>query len=466
MMAIRLLFWFSVAFLFSHPANSQGLSFGGLPARPEPNWINKTIIYEIWLNAFSQEGTLEGAIPGLKHVADLGASVVYLGPIAKRSATPHASPYNIADYNAVDPQYGTEADLRAFVRAAHKLGLKVMLDLVYYHTAPDGVMMEHPDWLIHTEGNQIARGFWPQPLPDFSKPQVREYLIGSMIRWVRDFEVDGFRCDVGAGVPVGFWEEARGALDKVNRDVILLSESDRPDDQLHAFDINYNFQGFLTLRSVLRDGAPAIDIRVQWEQARREYPQGARLLRYNDNHDWRRATLELGDRAAYAAAVLNFTIDGIPFLYNGQEIGDSTPTHWLTRAPIDWPHPNDRNDRNVPAETLAKFKRLFAIRKDHPALNSGELIWINNTAPDSVLSFVRTHGSERILTVLNMSNRKAHVTLDLPVMEYSSVDDLLAGGKKYFPLYSGRVSMDLSAYEALVGKQIPLASLTPSAPAH
>jgi glycosidase len=425
--------------------------------------MSKVTIYQIWLNAFSKEGTLRGAIPGLKRVADLGAPVVYLGPIAKRSARPHASPYNIADYNAVDPQYGTEADLHEFIRAAHQLGLKVMLDIVYYHTAPDGVMMEHPDWLIHTGDNQIARGFWPQPLPDFSKPQVREYLIGSMVHWVRDFGVDGFRCDVGAGVPVSFWEEARGALDKINRDVILLSESDRPDDQLHAFDINYNFQGFLTLRSVLRDGAPAIDIRKQWEQTKRDYPQGARLLRFDDNHDWRRAVLELGDRAAYAAAVLNFTLDGVPFLYNGQEIGDCTPTHWLTSAPIDWPHPSDRNDSKVPEETLAKFKRLFAIRNQYPALQSGDLTWINNTAPENVLSFIRTQGSERILVVLNMSNRNTHVTVDLPVMEYSSVDDLLTERKKYFQLYSGRVSMDLSAYEALVGKQIPLSPLPPAA---
>ncbi|HEX4769382.1 MAG TPA: alpha-amylase family glycosyl hydrolase [Bryobacteraceae bacterium] len=460
---MRILFGFCLAAVLVSPCNSQGLSVGSLPARGEPAWMSKVTIYQIWLNAFSKEGTLRGAIPGLKRVADLGAPVVYLGPIAKRSARPHASPYNIADYNAVDPQYGTEADLHEFIRAAHQLGLKVMLDIVYYHTAPDGVMMEHPDWLIHTGDNQIARGFWPQPLPDFSKPQVREYLIGSMVHWVRDFGVDGFRCDVGAGVPVSFWEEARGALDKINRDVILLSESDRPDDQLHAFDINYNFQGFLTLRSVLRDGAPAIDIRKQWEQTKRDYPQGARLLRFDDNHDWRRAVLELGDRAAYAAAVLNFTLDGVPFLYNGQEIGDCTPTHWLTSAPIDWPHPSDRNDSKVPEETLAKFKRLFAIRNQYPALQSGDLTWINNTAPENVLSFIRTQGSERILVVLNMSNRNTHVTVDLPVMEYSSVDDLLTERKKYFQLYSGRVSMDLSAYEALVGKQIPLSPLPPAA---
>ncbi|HLH02508.1 MAG TPA: alpha-amylase family glycosyl hydrolase [Bryobacteraceae bacterium] len=451
------------ALLLSPSCLPQGLSFGSLPARSEPAGMNRVTIYEIWLNAFSKEGTLKGAIPGLKHVAELGASVVYLGPIAKRSQTPHASPYNIADYNTVDPQYGTESDLREFVLQGHRLGLKVMLDLVYYHTAPDGVMMQHPEWLVHTNDNQIARGFWPQPLPQFSNAQVREYLINSMVRWVRDFGVDGFRCDVGGGVPVAFWEEARKALDKVNRDVILLSESDRPDDQLHAFDISYNFQGFLTLRSVIRDGAPAIDIRKQWEADRKEYPEGARLLRFDDNHDWRRAVIEFGDHAAYAAATLNFTLDGIPFLYNGQEIGDCTPTHWLSSAPIDWPHREDRNDRKVPEETLARFKRLFAIRNEHEALRSGRLTWINNTEPDKVVSYLRSSDSEQILVAINLSNRKTHVTIDLPVMEYSSVEDLLAGGKKHFPLYSGRVSMDLSAYEVLVGSQIPLAPLAPPA---
>jgi cyclomaltodextrinase / maltogenic alpha-amylase / neopullulanase len=443
------------------PCLPQGLSFGSIPARSEPAWMSKLTIYEIWLNAFSKEGTLQGAIPGLKRVAALGASVVYLGPIAKRSGTPHASPYNIADYNKVDPQYGSETDLREFIQEAHKLGLKVMLDLIYYHTAPDGVMMQHPDWLVHTEDNQIARGFWPQPLPQFSNPKVRDYLIESMAHWVKDFGVDGFRCDVGAGVPVAFWEQARNALDKINRDVILLSESDRPDDQIHAFDINYNFQGFLTLRSVIRDGAPAIDIRKQWEQANQEYPRGARLLRFDDNHDWRRAALEFGDRGAFAAAALNFTLDGVPFLYNGQEVGDCTPTHWLANAPIDWPEPSDRNDKKVPQETLSKFNRLFSLRNQHAALQSGELTWINNTQPDNILSFLRTGKSEQILAVLNLSNRNTHVTLDLPVMNYSSVEDLLNGGKKYFQLYSGRVSMDLAAYEVLVARQIPLAPLTP-----
>ncbi len=424
--------------------------------------MNKLTIYEVWLNAFSKEGTLRGAIPGLKHVSELGASLVYLGPIAKRSETPHASPYNIADYSAVDPQYGNEQDLHDFVSAAHKLGIKVMLDIVYYHTAPDGVMMKNPDWLVHTQDGRIARGFWPQPLPDYNNPQVRKTLIESLLHWVRDFKVDGFRCDVGAGVPVSFWEEARKSLDRVNRDVILLSESDRPDDQLQAFDINYNFQGFLTLRSVIRDGEPAIKIREEWEHTRKTFPRGARLMRFSDNHDWHRAVVEFGDNGALAASILNFTLDGIPFVYNGQEIADCTPTHWLTNSPIEWPQHGDRNDGEVAKQTLAKYKRLFAIRNSYASLTSGELMWINNSEPDSVLSFLRKQGNEEILVILNLSNRNTHVTIDLPVMDYSSVENLLTEGRTSFQLYSGRVSADLSAYQAIVGKRIPLAPLEPA----
>ncbi len=450
-----LVLWVSVVSL------GQNLSFGSREARAEPAWMNKVTIYEIWLNAFSKEGTLRGATAGLERVSELGASVVYLGPIAKRSGIPHASPYNIADYNSIDPQYGNEQDLHDFVSAAHKLGLKVMLDIVYYHTAPDGVMRKNPDWLVHTQDGQIARGFWPQPLPDFNNPQVRKYLIASLVHWVRDFGIDGFRCDVGAGVPISFWEEARKSLDQVNRDVILLSESDRPDDQLQAFDINYNFQGYLTLRSVLREGQPAIRIRETWEETAKTFPRGARLMRFSDNHDWRRAVVQFSDKGALAASILDFTLDGIPFLYNGQEIADCTPTHWLTSAPIQWPQRSDRNDSGVAKETLARYRRLFAIRRQYAALTSGEVIWINNSEPDSVLSFLRKKGGEEILTILNLSNRNTHVTIELPVMDHSAVENLLTQEETHFQLYSGRVSAELSAYDAIVGKRIPLAPLEP-----
>lgn len=441
---------------------AQNLSFGSRTARPVPEWLNKATIYELWLDAFTPEANLHGAIARLPKVAELGATIVYLSPIAKFTANPHGSPYSVADYNAIDPELGTAQDLHDFVKTAHDLHLKVMLDIVYYHSAPDSALVkEHPEYFTKTEDGRIARGFWPQPTPDFHNPQLRKYLVDSLVHWVRDFDVDGFRCDVGAGVPVSFWNEARKALDAVKPGVVMLSESDRPDDQLQAFDINYNFQYYLTLVSVIRDGAPALKIREQWESMRANMPQGARLLHYDDNHDWPRAVLQFGRKGAMAASVLNFTLDGIPFIYNGQEIDDPTPTSWRKPLPIRWPEQLAGTNDKYAGTVLEEYKKLFAMRASEPALTSGDLIWINNTQPDSVLSFLRKKGDSEILVMVNLSNRQVHVTIDLPVMDYYAVQNLLKPDKTWFSLYSGRVSADLGAYESIVGKRIPAPPLKP-----
>ena len=372
------------------PMLAQDLDFGSMQARSAPAWLATASIYEVWLNVFSREGNLRGAIPRLQQIADLGATIVYLGPIAKRSANPQASPYSIADYNEIDPECGTAQDLRDFVAAAHKLHLKVMLDVVYYHTAPDHVwMQQHPSYFVHSPDGEVVRGFWPQPLPDFHNPEVVKALTNSLVHWVRDFGVDGFRCDVGGGVPIEFWTEARKVLDQVQPEVLLLSESDRPDDQLAAFDINYNFEWYLALRSVLLDGAPAIHLRERWEQTRATMPHGTRLLRYTDNHDWPRAVLQFGERGALAASVLDFTLDGIPFLYNGQEVNDPSPTAWRRVVPINWPSslPEDKADPRNAVEAV--YSKLFHLRASEPALSSGSVVWVNNSEPSSVLSFLR-----------------------------------------------------------------------------
>jgi glycosidase len=438
----------------------QDLSFGSRAAKRAPEWLDRASIYEVWLNAFSKEANLKGATAQLKDVADLGASIVYLSPIAKHSALPQASPYSIADYNEIDPEYGTAQDLHDFVSMAHSLHLKVMLDVVYYHMAPDNAMIaKHPDLFVKTEDGKIARGFWPQPLPDFQNPQMRKYLIDSLLHWVRDFGVDGFRCDVGGGVPLAFWNEARQALNQVNPEVLLLSESDRPDDQLQAFDINYNFQYYLALVSVIRDGAPASKLRDTWELMHATMPQGARLLHYSDNHDWPRSVLEFGRKGAMAASILNFTLDGIPFVYNGQEVADPTATSWRTPVPIHWTERKPNANETQTGSIREQYKKLFAMRAAEPALTAGELTWINNTEPADVLSFLRKKGKSEVLVILNLSNRQVHVTIDLPVMDYSAIQNLLKPDNAWFQLYSGRVSTDLGAFEAIVGKKIPLAPL-------
>lgn len=106
-------------------------------------------------------------------------------------------------------------------------------------------------------------------------------------------------------------------------------------------------------------------------------------------------------------------------------------------------------------DTADTYKRLFLMRANQPAVTSGELIWINNTEPDSVLSFLRKKGDDEILVILNLSNRTVQPSIDLPVMDYYRVENLLKDGFTNFELYSGRVSAKLGAFEYVVGKRIP-----------
>lgn len=200
-------------------------------------------------------------------------------------------------------------------------------------------------------------------------------------------------------------------------------------------------------------------VRKSWEQMHATMPRGARLLHFTDNHDWPRAVMQFGEKGAMAASVLDFTLDGIPFVYNGQEVDDPTATAWRKLAPIRWSDPGNPADEKSIEATLGAYKKLFAMRASQPALTSGSVIWINNTEPDSVLSFLRKLGNEEILVMINLSNRDVHVTIDLPVMDYYAVQNLLSPGKTWFSLYSGRVSADLGAFEYIVGKKIPLAPL-------
>ena len=136
-----------------------------------------------------------------------------------------STPYEIKDYGAIDPEYGTEADLKALVSEAHRLGLKVIRDIVFSHTANDSLLLLKPGFFERSPDGALKISRWRPLIPDFSNTQVREYYRDNMVHWIRDAQMDGFRIDVAGAVPVDFWEQAREAMDRVNRDVIMLSEA-------------------------------------------------------------------------------------------------------------------------------------------------------------------------------------------------------------------------------------------------
>ena len=430
-------------------------------ARTAPDFMSRSIIYQIWMRSFTPEGTLYATTSHLQYVADLGVNIVYISPLNVHgypSVFGPSTPYEIKDYDMIDPEYGTEADFKALVAQAHKLGLKVIMDIVYAHSANDNVLLNRPGFYQRTPDGKLIMSRWRTPQPDFKNPQVHEYFRNNMLHWVRDVGVDGFRADVAGGVPTDFWDEARDAMDKINPNVIMLAEADLPEHQLKAYDISYNFPYYSALTSVVVNGESAENIRKQWEKAKAAFPRGSRFLHLNDNHDRNRADVVFGEKAALATSVLNFTLDGIPFLYNGEEVGDTTAPQQQSHVAIRWDiwKPETQRRTSIAGQQnnkLRLYKQLIQMRKDEAALTSGDPIWVNNSNLDGVVSFLRKSGNDEILVLINLTNRIAKVQVDVPAADYAQARDLLKNRALPASLSPDKFSCQLGAFDYVVAKR-------------
>jgi glycosidase len=309
--------WYFSMWALAVVATGQTPSISAQNARNAPEFLSRSMIYQVWMRSFTPEGTLRATASHLPYIADLGATIVYLSPInvfGYPSVFGPSTPYEIKDYDRIDPEFGTEANLKSLVDDAHKLGLKVIMDIVFAHSANDCVLLDRPGFYQRTPDGKLVMSRWHTPMPNYANPQVREYFRNNMLHWIRDVGVDGFRADVAGGVPTDFWDQAREAMDKINPNVIMLAEADQPDHQLKAFDISYNFSYYTALQAAVVTGEPAERVRQQWEKMKAAFPRGARFLHLNDNHDRNRAAVVFGEKGALATSVLDFTLDGIPFL--------------------------------------------------------------------------------------------------------------------------------------------------------
>ncbi|MBR3872893.1 MAG: DUF3459 domain-containing protein [Clostridia bacterium] len=397
-------------------------------ARHSPEYLHNGIIYQIFLRTCTPQGTLEAARKLLPNIASLGTTIVYLCPIfeadddmdprywsiRQRGAGTNnpKNPYRMKDFYAIDPEYGTEEDLHAFVRDAHALGMRVWLDMVFFHCGPNAVhIQEHPDWVKRDENGDFTLGVWAFPVHDFAKPELREYLLDNMVHWVRDFDVDGFRCDVGTLMPLDFWEEGRRRLEAIKPDVTMLCEGERPEDQLYAFDLDYAFSWYKhNFPAVMSGEAPASALKDAWDKANAKWPAGARHMRAIDTHGTSDSSTVKGARyekawthaGMDAVLCLNYWIDGVPFLYNGMEVADDAPhCVWADRfhaknTVVDWSYAVTKEGR---ART-ALLRRLAKMRKEHPALLKGETRWVE--AGESLLVFERVCAEEKLLCAVNL----------------------------------------------------------------
>jgi glycosidase len=393
------------------PPGAGAEDLAQVPARTSPAWLRDGVIYEIFPRDFSVAGNLAGVTARLDELKDLGVTILWTMPIhpigEKFRKGEFGSPYSIKDYYAVDPHYGTLDDFKRLVTESHKRDLKVIMDLVANHTAWDSAMMEHPEFY-----KQNAQGKIIPPEPDWSdvaglnykNPKLREYMITMMKYWVQTCDVDGFRCDVAWGVPADFWEEARVQLESVKPDIMMLAEASKPEFLVKAFDIDYAFPLLSALNDVLLNGAPASRLRLSWEESRKQFPRDSLHLRVTDDHDEPRAVSRFGVRGALAGSALMFTLDGVPLLYNGMEVGDATESGdpaLFNKLPIFW-SPKDR----PPLRKI--YRDLIKLRKENATFRSGCVTWLHNSNENSLVTFTRGDEKNEFVVVINFSNRPSN----------------------------------------------------------
>jgi cyclomaltodextrinase len=393
----------------THP---QAEDFSNQSARPIPNWLRDGVIYEVFPRNFSREGNFNGITARLDELKDLGVTIIWLMPIhpigEKMRKGTVGSPYAVKDYYAINPDYGTEADLKRLVLEAHKRDLKVIIDIVANHTAWDSVMMQHPEFYKQDSNGKII-----PPVPEwtdvaglnYKNPKLREYMIAMLKHWIdpATIDLDGFRCDVAEQVPTSFWEEARTELSKVKPDIMMLAEASKPDLLVQAFDADYSWPLHSTLNNVLLNGAPAAELKKSWDESRQKFPKGSLHMRISDNHDEPRAVARFGIRGALAASALMFSLDGVPLLYNGMEVGDTTESGdpaLFEKLPVFW-HPKDR----PPLRDI--YRDLSKLRKTFRAFRNDQVIWLRNSDEADLVTLMRLDKSDEFVVVINFSNRPA-----------------------------------------------------------
>ncbi len=395
-------------------------------------WVRNTSIYEIFPRAFLENFTFHGLTHRLYHPDWMGFKTIWLTPVYP-GPTNHG--YEITDYRNINPEFGTLDDFAAFVQEAHRRGLKVVLDMVFNHTALAHPFMQSTllhgkyspywDWYDRDADGHYTYLFNWVTLPNLNldDPEAREYFIRTSEWWVENYDVDGFRCDVAWGVErrhPTFWTEWRERLRSIKPELLLLGEAPtRPtgDDNFPAgegyftnrFDLVYDW--YLHHEAVpslitMFNGDPQItqlDYHIRNDGA--EFPPWKRPLRFLENHDESRYISIAGPERTKLANTLLMTIPGVPLVYAGQEYGEYT-----MRNPI---------DRSDPDSMLTLLYRLSWARDRLPALSTPDFLKLSNTTPVSVYSYSRyLEGEDIVVVLLNFNTSQVSTTVTLPTTDW------------------------------------------------
>ncbi len=364
----------------------------------------------------------------------MGIEVLWFMPITPISIEKRkgalGSYYACSDYTTTNPEFGSEADFKELVDAAHELGFKVLIDWVANHTGWDHRWTrEHPDYFRRNqEGDFYEAHGWEDVIDlNYDNPDLRLAMIEAMKGWVRKFDIDGFRCDMAMLVPLDFWRQARKALDDMKK-LFWLAECE--EIAYHeVFDATYTWRFLHRMEAFWRREYGLEGLYEILDDYDVQFPPGALRAYFTSNHDENSHSgseyERMGD-AALAFAVLCATWNGLPLIYSGQEMPNKKRLGFFERDTIEWTGEYGLHDF---------YKALLDLRRTSPAMRAGDLATKpvrlqtrvrpdpegdageGSDAGDRIFAFARRHPSSEVLVVLNLSGQDLSLRLEDPFVQ-------------------------------------------------
>ena len=406
----------SLVFAVAAPEREKAIPSAHHTAVGVPAWARGSTIYEINVRQFSASGKFAAVTADLPRLHALGVDILWLMPIHPigelHRKGPLGSYYAAKDYLAVNPEFGTEQDLRDLVQGAHQLGMRVILDWVPNHVSPDNPLTKtHPHFFWRDDKGNLTPPHgtdWTDVVQfDFNAPGLLDYQTDVLLHWVKNFGIDGFRCDVAWGLPTKFWEEKIKRVRAVKPDVFFLAEAELPQQQVAAFNVSYGFDLHHAMNSIAQGKKSASGLDEAYAKIRAHFPRGGALMVFTSSHDensWAGTEFDRMGAGYVPFAVLTFLLDGVPMIYNGQEVNLDRRLEFFDRDPIVWPketHP-----------TTKLYQVMTKLRRENAALHTGSPMRRLDTTDNATFYVVeRSAGAKKVVGIFNLTAKDSKADL-------------------------------------------------------
>lgn len=407
-----------------------------------PAWIMQGNVYEVNIRQYTPEGTFNAFETHLPRLKEMGVQTLWFMPINPISVVDRkgelGSYYAVANYTAVNPEYGTMDDWKSLVKKCHELGFRVILDWVPNHTGADHYWLEkHPDFYVKDSTGKVQYAFdWSDTRDlNYDNPVLVDTMINAMKYWIAESDIDGYRCDVAGEVPEAFWKKCIPEL-KSMKNIFMLAEGNKASLPASGFDASYPWDEFAMMKKIAKGERPAFALDSVINRVDSTFPKNALLLYFTSNHDensWNKAdygTMPGDVHAPFAVFTQTFG-RSVPLIYSGQEEPTPDSISFFYKDTIAF----------TKLERAPFYTTLLNLRKENPALAANASCKRLKSSNDAaVFAYVREAAGKKVLVLLNFSAQPQNVTLagfdagGSPTNVFTGKQETLKGTEQQFSL--------------------------------